>query len=189
MATWAATSLFWINYAQTPMMIATSHGFYDHFQTVSGWPIVYRYAQLSTPQSGMTEPEFTFVHWRSSSALALDIAAAVVMVLGVASVCSQLCPRLTQRRFSLAGLCWAVMVAAMVAGFIAGHEHPTDLAGLLGGNLDGPRIASLAWYPWWLLTGVCFGAVCGAVLVLHAILSAARMLMRARDRTQAVVIG
>ena len=180
---YVGVSLFWINFAPTSVGIGTSHGFYDHWQAVIGWPVVYWYGQVSTPQLGNVTSEFparVFVHWRSPTALAMDIAAGVLMIVGVALVCRQLCERLRSRRFSLADIGWAVLMAGLAAALFMRRERPADLVWLLAGRVDGPGIAASAWYPPWLLAGARWGAICGVVVLLRCALSAPRMLLQSR---------
>ena len=61
---WVGLSLFLLNYAPTAIGIGTSHGFYDHSNTVFGWPIIYCHGQLSTPQLGGVSPRLR--RYRSS---------------------------------------------------------------------------------------------------------------------------
>ena len=100
------------------------------------------------------------------------------MVVAIAIVCRQLCRRVRRRRISLADLCWITLMAGLAAGFATYHDHPSDVADLVGGNLDGPRFAPLAWYDWSQLIGACWGAICGVVLVLSGLLSLPRWLQR-----------
>jgi hypothetical protein len=119
------------------------------------------------------------VLWRSPGGIALDLAAIVLMIAGTALVGGELCRRIRERRFSLADLGWAILMAGLAARFVGYGGHRPDLISLLGGNLDGPRIATLAWYPWWLRIGLCCGSVCGAVLILHSLGAIARWMLPA----------
>ncbi|MBI3838891.1 MAG: hypothetical protein HY288_13290 [Planctomycetia bacterium] len=177
---WLATTL-WVTLAvvvansKPVFLVGASHGFYDHSTTATGWPIVFRSDQTSTPQPGAPNlPQFPVEKYNrffSYPALSLDIAAAVILVMATATVCCTIDRLFRARKFSLQDLFWASLAFGVgVAIFMRWELALLDsghLFRLLGADLDGPRMAVFGWYSQWMRAGLGIGTISGVLFTVR----------------------
>jgi hypothetical protein len=178
--TWLATTL-WVTLAvvvansKPVFRFGTSHGLYDHSTTATGWPIVFRSDQISTPQPGARDlPQFSvkrYDRFFSYSALSLNIAIAVILVVATATVCFRIIRLFRARKFSLQDLFGATLAfgvgAAIFARWDLGHLDSEQLVRLLTANLDGPTSAVFGMYSPWIRAGLGIGMICGVLFTVH----------------------
>ena len=171
---WVAIATFTINCAPTPLPLTASHGLYDNITTVVGWPLVFSKGSQHNPHvapvpgSPRGAARIQRTDWFSAHALVFDSVVALVVTAATAGVCAKVGERVRAKRYSLTDLGMTVLATCVGVWILVKGDSPDDLARLLGADLNGPRLATFAWFPRWIQLGISIGASCAVVIFAHA---------------------
>jgi len=153
----------------------TSSGLYNNFRTVTGWPIVFRSDQISTPQSGAPNlPQFSvhkYNRFFSYPALLLNVGVAIIIVLATAIGFFKISRLARSRTFSLQDLFWVTLAFGAAAAIVVRWEFADldseHIVRLLGVDLDGPKMTAFGWYSPWIGMGLGFGTIYGVLFTVR----------------------
>jgi hypothetical protein len=141
----------------------------------TGWPIVFRSDQISTPQSGAPNlRQFSVKKYNlffSYPALSLNVGVAIIIVAATAMALCKISRLARSRTFSSQDLFWVTLAFGVAAAIVVRWEfadlESEHIVRLLGADLDRPKTAALGWYSPWIRMGLGFGTVCGVLFTVR----------------------
>ena len=174
--------LVWTHVVPT-QVFGASHGFYDHYLVVKGWPIIYSRHVLSVPQSGVPIAQNSSVQpksasdWLSPIALLSDVLLSGWIICSTIAVCTRSCRIVRAGQFTVTELLWCLLAASLATAIMVHVEYPPFSTEWFGANTDAPRLATLIWYPPWAQCSFGIGTVCGALVTCWILCKSVRRIV------------